>query len=155
MILWIDILDQYRSAKMSVIKQLAGNFHRYQGLKLGGNIGTAWRNVANCNKSQVLSLASLQLSRTMTSASTITMPEEEDTIFEEINGKGVITLNRPKALNALNLNMVRKIYSKLRTWEQSNLKFVIIKGKGKYSHYKRFPLKKKSKKPDITQVWIF
>ncbi|ODN06385.1 3-hydroxyisobutyryl-CoA hydrolase, mitochondrial [Orchesella cincta] len=56
--------------------------------------------------------------------------DEEDTLFEIINGKGVITLNRPKALNALNLSMVRKIYQKLKEWESSNTQFVLIKGSG-------------------------
>ncbi|CAL8106406.1 unnamed protein product [Orchesella dallaii] len=56
--------------------------------------------------------------------------EEEDTLFEIINGKGVITLNRPRALNALNLSMVKKIYQKLREWESSSMQFVLIKGAG-------------------------
>ncbi|XP_066433192.1 3-hydroxyisobutyryl-CoA hydrolase, mitochondrial [Eleutherodactylus coqui] len=44
---------------------------------------------------------------------------------------GVITLNRPKALNALNLNMVRLIYPQLTVWEDDPETFlVIIKGAG-------------------------
>ena len=38
-------------------------------------------------------------------------------------------LNRPKALNALNLSMVRKIYPVLKQWE-STKKLVIIRGTG-------------------------
>lgn len=57
------------------------------------------------------------------------MSTEEDVIFESIKNIGVITLNRPKALNALNLPMVRKISSKLTEWENQK-SFVIIKGSG-------------------------
>ena len=60
--------------------------------------------------------------------------DEEDVLFETVNGKGIITLNRPKALHALNLSMVRKIYPRLREWESSQ-KFVIIKSSGKTITY--------------------
>ncbi|XP_062908062.1 3-hydroxyisobutyryl-CoA hydrolase, mitochondrial isoform X2 [Mobula hypostoma] len=44
---------------------------------------------------------------------------------------GIITLNRPKALNALNLSMIRQIYPQLKEWEQdSETSLVIIKGAG-------------------------
>ncbi|XP_041056149.1 3-hydroxyisobutyryl-CoA hydrolase, mitochondrial isoform X2 [Carcharodon carcharias] len=44
---------------------------------------------------------------------------------------GIITLNRPKALNALNLSMIRQIYPQLKKWEQDNeTSLVIIKGAG-------------------------
>lgn len=33
----------------------------------------------------------------------------DEVIFEKVDTKGIITLNRPKALNALNLSMIRKI----------------------------------------------
>ena len=39
---------------------------------------------------------------------------QDEVIMEKINNKGVITLNRPKALNALNLSMIRTIYPKLK-----------------------------------------
>lgn len=46
--------------------------------------------------------------------------------------KGVITLNRQKALNAINLDMVRQIYGAMRSWQgQKNL--VIVKGAGEKS----------------------
>lgn len=38
---------------------------------------------------------------------------EPEVLFETVGNKGVITLNRPKALNALNLNMIRMITPKL------------------------------------------
>ncbi|XP_056391937.1 3-hydroxyisobutyryl-CoA hydrolase, mitochondrial isoform X2 [Hyla sarda] len=44
---------------------------------------------------------------------------------------GVITLNRPKALNALNHNMTRLIYHQLKLWEEDPETFlVLIKGAG-------------------------
>ncbi|XP_076039906.1 3-hydroxyisobutyryl-CoA hydrolase isoform X2 [Oratosquilla oratoria] len=52
-----------------------------------------------------------------------------DVLLEDIGNKGLITLNRPKALNALNLGMVRTIYPKLQEWE-NNKSLVIIKGVG-------------------------
>ncbi len=56
---------------------------------------------------------------------------EQEVIFEAVKGKGVITLNRPKALNALNLSMIRKIHPILRDWESANKQFIIIKAAGK------------------------
>ncbi len=37
--------------------------------------------------------------------------------FNIKNNTGFITLNRPKALNALNLTMIREIHQKLKSWE--------------------------------------
>ncbi len=56
----------------------------------------------------------------------------EPEVLLETRGKaGVITLNRPKALNALNLNMVREILPRLRIWAQDPaITCVIIKGAG-------------------------
>ncbi|XP_063906532.1 3-hydroxyisobutyryl-CoA hydrolase, mitochondrial isoform X1 [Zophobas morio] len=53
----------------------------------------------------------------------------DDVIFQDVGDKGVITLNRPKALNALNLSMVNKLHSKLTEWECEK-SLVIIKGAG-------------------------
>lgn len=38
----------------------------------------------------------------------------EDVLLEKKGCAGVITLNRPKFLNALTLNMIRQIYSQLK-----------------------------------------
>lgn len=50
-------------------------------------------------------------------------------MYKQVGDSGVIVLNRPKALNALNLTMVQKIYSTLKQWEPSK-KLVIIEGAG-------------------------
>lgn len=47
----------------------------------------------------------------------------------QVGNKGVITLNRPKVLNSLDLSMVQKIYPVLKNWEKTK-DLVIIKGAG-------------------------
>ncbi|XP_043507938.1 3-hydroxyisobutyryl-CoA hydrolase, mitochondrial isoform X2 [Frieseomelitta varia] len=54
---------------------------------------------------------------------------QDDVLFKDIGDKGIIILNRPKALNALNLSMVEKIYPVLKKWESSK-RLVIIEGTG-------------------------
>ncbi|XP_046941926.1 3-hydroxyisobutyryl-CoA hydrolase, mitochondrial isoform X2 [Lynx rufus] len=54
-----------------------------------------------------------------------------EVLLERRGCAGVITLNRPKFLNALNLNMIRHIYPQLKNWEQDPETFlIIIKGAG-------------------------
>ena len=62
-----------------------------------------------------------------------TGPSNKDTdevLLEEYGNKCLINLNRPKALNALNLNMIRHITPALRQWEEQEKSLVIIKGTG-------------------------
>eukprot|EP00118_Oscarella_pearsei_P005529 m.25485 g.25485 ORF g.25485 m.25485 type:complete len:326 (+) comp28817_c0_seq2:304-1281(+) len=56
----------------------------------------------------------------------------EDDVWLQRRGNGaVITLNRPKALNAFNQSMARKIYPQLNLWEaDENVGIVLIKGTG-------------------------
>jgi len=55
----------------------------------------------------------------------------DEILFEEINGWGVVTLNRPKALNALTRPMVRAFYAKLIEWEtHPAIRAVMVKGAG-------------------------
>ncbi|XP_075386468.1 3-hydroxyisobutyryl-CoA hydrolase, mitochondrial isoform X1 [Tenrec ecaudatus] len=55
----------------------------------------------------------------------------EEVLMERKGCAGVITLNRPKFLNALSLNMVQRIYPQLKKWEQDPETFlIIIKGAG-------------------------
>lgn len=49
----------------------------------------------------------------MTSAYNFSTSAPDDVILETIDTKGVITLNRPKVLNSLNLSMIRKIHPQL------------------------------------------
>uniref|UniRef100_A0A8C5B3E1 3-hydroxyisobutyryl-CoA hydrolase n=1 Tax=Gadus morhua TaxID=8049 RepID=A0A8C5B3E1_GADMO len=52
-------------------------------------------------------------------------------LLEKVGRAGVITLNRPKAMNALNLTMTRLLYPQLKEWEtDEQTDIVIIKGAG-------------------------
>lgn len=54
-----------------------------------------------------------------------------EVLLERVGNAGVITLNRPKALNALNLPMIRHIYPQLKKWQaDEETHMVIIKGAG-------------------------
>jgi hypothetical protein len=57
---------------------------------------------------------------------------EDDVVLSQNHALGVITLNRPKALNSLNLSMVQKIVPALQAWEEpaSGCATVLIKGAG-------------------------
>ncbi|XP_020624992.1 3-hydroxyisobutyryl-CoA hydrolase, mitochondrial-like [Orbicella faveolata] len=61
-----------------------------------------------------------------------TSAEMDTEVLLEIKNKvGMITLNRPKALNALNLNMIRQIYPVLKKWDvDPAVGLVVIKGAG-------------------------
>ncbi|XP_022906940.2 3-hydroxyisobutyryl-CoA hydrolase, mitochondrial isoform X1 [Onthophagus taurus] len=67
-------------------------------------------------------VSTLNLNRKMSSGG-------DDVILESVNNIGIITLNRPKALNAVNLSMVQKILPTLQEWENTQ-SFVLIKGAG-------------------------
>lgn len=59
------------------------------------------------------------------------MTTEPEVLFERHGEAGVILLNRPKALNALTLDMVRAIHPQLIAWAQDRaVTRVIIKGAG-------------------------
>ena len=68
--------------------------------------------------------------RRMFSLTSIFMAEDE-VIFETNNNCGTITLNRPKALNTLNINMVRMIRPMLKRWDQDpDINVIVVKGGG-------------------------
>lgn len=56
---------------------------------------------------------------------------QQEILFTQKNGIGIITLNRPEALNALNLNMIREMDKKLAEWAQdASIHAVIVTGAG-------------------------
>lgn len=59
------------------------------------------------------------------------MSQESEVLFEHRGVAGIITLNRPKALNALTLGMVRLIHPQLTAWAQDDaIQCVVIQGAG-------------------------
>ncbi|MCE9648871.1 MAG: enoyl-CoA hydratase/isomerase family protein [Parvibaculum sp.] len=59
------------------------------------------------------------------------MSEDAEVIFTRDGVAGVITLNRPKALNALTLGMVRAIHPQLKAWAADDaVKLVVVEGAG-------------------------
>ncbi len=59
--------------------------------------------------------------------------EENNTILTEIDGNvGIITLNRPEDMNAVNLEMLNEIAYQVQTWEYDDvIRCIIIKGTDK------------------------
>ena len=56
---------------------------------------------------------------------------QEITFVLENNGVGSIVLNRPRALNALTLDMIRRMTATLEAWEADDkVKMIIVKGEG-------------------------
>ncbi|NVK19962.1 MAG: enoyl-CoA hydratase/isomerase family protein [Methylocystaceae bacterium] len=54
-----------------------------------------------------------------------------DIQFSEVGGWGVVNLNRPKALNALTLDMVLAFHDQLQEWaDASHIQAVLIEGEG-------------------------
>ncbi|MEL7030001.1 MAG: enoyl-CoA hydratase/isomerase family protein, partial [Pseudomonadota bacterium] len=55
----------------------------------------------------------------------------DDILFDQIGGWGVVTLNRPKALNALTQAMCQALRPRLEAWaDDPAVKGVIVKGEG-------------------------
>jgi enoyl-CoA hydratase/carnithine racemase len=64
----------------------------------------------------------------------IIMSEENFVVIEERGHAGLITLNRPKALNALSLGMIRDITAALLKWKDAApIQLVAIRGTGKHA----------------------
>lgn len=57
------------------------------------------------------------------------LPQTDFVLADERNGKGILTLNQPKMLNALHFEMAEKIYVALNKW-QNTKSMIIIKGNG-------------------------
>jgi len=55
----------------------------------------------------------------------------DEILFQKKNGLGLITLNRPKALNALSYPMIQLMYRALKDWEaDSEVLAVLVRGEG-------------------------
>ena len=72
---------------------------------------------------------SLKICSRFKSRRTMSTSAQDEVLFQVKNNVGLITLNRPKALNALNLSMVKTIYAQLKEWEKS-LNLVMMDGSG-------------------------
>ncbi len=59
------------------------------------------------------------------------MAIDGEILFEHRGPLGLITLNRPKALNALTMRMIRKMSARLTNWAQdASVKAVVVQGEG-------------------------
>ena len=59
------------------------------------------------------------------------MTTEPEILFEKRGRAGIITLNRPKALNALNGNMVSQMHPQMVAWaNDDSVELVIIRAAG-------------------------
>ncbi|XP_012946193.1 3-hydroxyisobutyryl-CoA hydrolase, mitochondrial [Aplysia californica] len=67
----------------------------------------------------------------MTDATSCSDPAAEDLLVARVGAAQFITLNRQKALNALNLRMIRRLTPQLTCWEkESSTNIVVLKAAG-------------------------
>ncbi|ATN85120.1 enoyl-CoA hydratase/isomerase family protein [Coxiella burnetii] len=83
----------------------------------------------------IVRIAPKEATATKIGSTGVLMAPHDDILFSEIPGKkgnlGEITLNRPKALNALTGDMCRRLHEQLLGWESDRtIKAVVIKGAG-------------------------
>ena len=66
--------------------------------------------------------------RTCVSSRKSSVAAEASVLVRETDGVGFITLNRPKALNALSLDMIRLMTPQLKHWkEEGKVKAVVVR----------------------------
>ena len=59
------------------------------------------------------------------------MSDEPEILFEQRGVVGLVTLNRPKVLNALTYNMVKQLHPQLEAWAvDDGIKAVVIRASG-------------------------
>lgn len=75
------------------------------------------------------SFSSVRRSNVRLMATATTPPDTDLVLTEEIGDKGVLILNRPKALNAANLEMVEKFAHYIKKW-QNTKSLILVKGSG-------------------------
>ena len=72
--------------------------------------------------------AALSQPRTCVPSRKCSAAAEASVLVREANGVGFITLNRPKALNALSLDMIRLMTPQLNQWkEEGKVKVVMVR----------------------------
>ncbi|XP_061858466.1 3-hydroxyisobutyryl-CoA hydrolase, mitochondrial isoform X2 [Colius striatus] len=77
----------------------------------------------------------------------------DEVVFEKKGSAGIITLNRPKALNALSFSMIQQIHPQIKTWEQDPETFlIIIKGSGGKAFCAGGDIKGTCKKPYVALI---
>jgi len=75
--------------------------------------------------------ATLSQPRTCVPSRKCSVAAEASVLVREAKGVGFITLNRPKALNALSLDMIRLMSPQLKQWkEEGKVKVVMVRGAG-------------------------
>ncbi|KAF7725287.1 hypothetical protein EC973_000297 [Apophysomyces ossiformis] len=84
----------------------------------------------------LITLTRSSFSRSLRWTSTLVQPKESilepPVLTKSLLASRQFILNRPKRLNALNLDMIKIMLPTLKTWEESDLaKVVILKGEGK------------------------
>jgi enoyl-CoA hydratase/carnithine racemase len=53
-----------------------------------------------------------------------------DVLVKRIGSVALVQLNRPKALNALNLGMIESMYSAYQSFQREGVKLIILEGAG-------------------------
>jgi len=92
---------------------------------------TTSRHVSNSLSFYKLQKQQFSLVSAMCSEQKVQVSDESDVLFERIGGAGIITLNRPRTLNALNLSMIKKIYPQIEEWEKDpKTTMIIMKANG-------------------------
>ncbi|KAF6020123.1 HIBCH [Bugula neritina] len=81
---------------------------------------------------QMLNMKDINLKMSQRASFSSVNNMDEEVLFDAVGSARIISLNRVKALNSLNLNMVEKIMSSMQTWVApgSNVSMIIIKGSG-------------------------
>lgn len=80
-------------------------------------------------KLMLRSVSSILRNNTRMMASTAGLPASDLVLAEEVGDKGILTLNRPKALNAANFEMVNKFAAAIDKWHNTK-SMIIVKGAG-------------------------
>lgn len=83
--------------------------------------------------------------------------DEKHLLLETRGDKGVITLNRPKALNAINHEMAKEMFTQLKAWDSdSQIKMVVIKSASEKSFCAGGDIKRIAKEgPELGKAFFY